>query len=484
MSTEQQHVSELIGSLEYGALKKSKVIPGLTMFTDIPKLGGDFPKIAKKVDSWWFGYYMDRLLRLVLQNRKFEDTYLLEALKDVLKHSNQEQCSINDLLAEIVYYRDVATWILSALPDISTKFEPEWSSGLVIGHPDLVVGDTIYDIKTTGRWGHMRISTIFQLLSYMALAKENGVNVKYIGVVLPCQRVVKRYDISDWKHQAFLTLLNNKAIELSQCKHVDNDSLSDFLEVKIFIGSHVSRETTLSKTVESLYDFQPIQIFLSGQMNLDHKISPTDISNTVKYIQKFNKRVFVHMPYSINLAREYFKPRTVEDSRLNITDALIKQLKTTNSFKGCGAVVHIGQQVEMDYVTAMNNMTRNVTIAASHSSPECPLLIETDSGGSLIDNPSDLADFWINLDHSIRNNVAICLDTCHVFAAGYDNLETLLMFRDKGVPVRLIHYNDSKFPKGSKKDRHESFGKGLVGCENLINVAKFAVLHNIPMVTE
>jgi deoxyribonuclease-4 len=190
------------------------------------------------------------------------------------------------------------------------------------------------------------------------------------------------------------------------------------------------------------------------------------------------------MPYSINLAREYFKPRTVEDSRLNITDALIKQLKTTNSFKGCGAVVHIGQQVEMDYVTAMNNMTRNVTIAASHSSPECPLLIETDSGGSLIDNPSDLADFWINLDHSIRNNVAICLDTCHVFAAGYDNLETLLMFRDKGVPVRLIHYNDSKFPKGSKKDRHESFGKGLVGCENLINVAKFAVLHNIPMVTE
>jgi deoxyribonuclease-4 len=111
-------------------------------------------------------------------------------------------------------------------------------------------------------------------------------------------------------------------------------------------------------------------------------------------------------------------------------------------------------------------------------------LIETDSGGSLIDDPSDLAQFWLDLDESIRSNVAICFDTCHVFAAGYDNLDMLLMFRDKGVPVRLIHFNDSKFAKGTKKDYHASFGHGLVGREELISVAKYATAMNIPMVTE
>jgi len=55
-----------------------------------------------------------------------------------------------------------------------------------MGHPDLMFGNTIYDIKTTGRFGRMRIRTILQLLTYTA--QENGLNVTHIGVVLPVQK--------------------------------------------------------------------------------------------------------------------------------------------------------------------------------------------------------------------------------------------------------------------------------------------------------
>lgn len=480
-----QHTCELIGSLEYGVLKKDKIIPNMTMFTDIPKLGGSFPKLASKVSSWWFGYLMDRIVRMVLQRRDFDKRLLEDALVEVIKHTNDKQCGVDDLLREEKYYEDVAIWLLEYFEDnTDNEYEPEWIHNLVMGHPDLVIGDTIYDVKTTGRWGRMRIHTIFQLLSYAALSQTQGKNIRYVGVVLPAQRIVESYDISKWDGSKYLDLLNEKARDKHSCQTIDPELLLQYSVVRSVIGSHVKRLPSLRRTINTLDPHQPIQIFLSGRMNLDHKITDADIAKSLIDIQRLGKRVYVHMPYSINLARLNFKPRNIGDKKRSIDDCLIKQVETTACFGGRGAVVHIGKQVEMTYDDAMDNMITNVSIAAAFSTPECPLLIETDSGGSLIDNPSDLADFWLGLDDEIRSNVAICVDTCHVFAAGYDNMETLQMFQQRGVPVNLIHYNDSKFAKGTKKDRHARFGHGLIGHRELVSVAIYAVAQGIPMVTE
>jgi deoxyribonuclease-4 len=330
----------------------------------------------------------------------------------------------------------------------------------------------------------MRIATIFQLLSYACLAKNLGIPVTHIGVILPAQRIIEKYDIQRWNSSAFLSLLQEKAHE-KECTHqVDPQLVREFCVISPHIGSHVKREKTLMQTVSQQDPYQPIQLFLSGRMQLNHKIADNDLAKSLDHIQTSGMKVFVHMPYSINLARLEFKTGDVHRQPKNIDDTLIEHLQTTASFGGRGAVVHIGNQVEMEYSKAMENMHTNVSIAASFATPECPLLIETDSGGSLINNPEDLADFWFSLDESIRDQVAICLDTCHVFAAGYNNLDTLLMFHRRGVPVRLVHYNDSKFPKGSKKDRHAKFGQGLIGHQELISVAKFCTAYDIPMVTE
>jgi deoxyribonuclease-4 len=480
------HVTELIGSLEYGALKKAKVIPATTMFTTIPKLGGKLPKL-RNVDAWWVGYLVDRVIRLSLQNGTCDEDILREAHESVVKHTSQKQCSLATMLNDQEYYTSMIDWLtdeLSVSDDAEILYEPEWVSGMVMGHPDLVIGDTIYDVKTTGRWGHMRIPTIFQLLSYAALARALNIPIKYIGVILPAQRVVEKYDVCKWDSSKFLELLQSNAREKRSCQSVDPMLFREFLVILPHIGSHVKREKTLLQTVAQRDPYQPIQIFLSGRTQITHKIADSDLAKSLDHIQSSNMKVFVHMPYTINIARLRFKTSENHIDSCDIDTTLIKHLETTASFSGMGAVVHIGSQVEMSYDQAMQNMHTNVSIAAAYATPECPLLIETDSGGSLLDNPEDLADFWLSLDESIRDHVAICVDTCHVFSAGYDNLDVLVMFHRKGVPVKLVHYNDSKFPRGSKKDRHSSFGKGLIGQQELIGVAKFCTAYGIPMVTE
>jgi len=486
-----QHISDLIGSLEYGKLKKSGIVPNMVMFTGVPRLGGIFPNLSKKVDSWWFGYLMDRVVRTALQCQYFDEELLGACLDEIVDHTNEKQCSWKSLRGEFGYYEDIAEWVIDELNvmnddevEYEIEYEPEWVYDSIMGHPDLVIDDTIYDVKMTGRWGRMRISTIFQLLSYAALAQVLGKNVKYVGVILPAQRIIERYDIRRWNGRKFLRLLTDKAMEKNQRERVSLELLEEFEGIQNCIGSHVSRQSTLRKTLESWNPKHPMQIFLAGRMKLTHKISDRDMAKSLEYIRNHNMRVFVHMPYNINISRLCFKPRYEGDEPEVVEDVLAYHLEATAQFGGSGAVVHLGQKADMSEDEAHENMFMNVIGAAAYATPECPLLLETDSGGSILDDPSDLAEFWLALDEEMQQCVAVCLDTCHVFAAGYDNLETLKMFRERGVPVRLIHFNDSKYAKGSRKDRHAYFGRGLIGHAELIAVAKYAMEHDIPMVYE
>ena len=88
--------------------------------------------------------------------------------------------------------------------------------------------------------------------------------------------------------------------------------------------------------------------------------------------------------------------------------------------------------------------------------------------------------------------VAVCFDTCHVLAAGYDfrnaeDYDEMMQTFDEHIGLDLLkcfHFNDSKFDLGSRKDRHEHLGKGFVGLDAfrlIINDARFA---QIPMLLE
>lgn len=93
---------------------------------------------------------------------------------------------------------------------------------------------------------------------------------------------------------------------------------------------------------------------------------------------------------------------------------------------------------------------------------------------------------------SDSSRIGICLDTCHAFAAGYELrtddaiADTLAEFdREVGIShLELIHLNDSKFPLGSRRDRHEHIGRGDIGVEGISRVVNHPSLRRLPFILE
>ena len=82
------------------------------------------------------------------------------------------------------------------------------------------------------------------------------------------------------------------------------------------------------------------------------------------------------------------------------------------------------------------------------------------------------------------------MDTCHLYAAGYDivnDLDGVLNEFDRLIGLerlKAIHLNDSKEPFNSKKDRHEKIGLGVIGAEAIIRIINHQKLKNIPFYLE
>lgn len=90
----------------------------------------------------------------------------------------------------------------------------------------------------------------------------------------------------------------------------------------------------------------------------------------------------------------------------------------------------------------------------------------------------------------LADHMGVCLDTCHVHDAGYDivgNLDGVLEEFDRVIGLsrlKAIHLNDSKNPRGARKDRHEVIGGGEIGLQALVEVVRHPALSHLPMVLE
>lgn len=257
----------------------------------------------------------------------------------------------------------------------------------------------------------------------------------------------------------------------------------------LIIGSHVSftkDKQLLGSVLETIsYGANAMMIYTGAPQNTIRV--PLDKNLTSLACEQMNnkidiKNVIVHAPYIINLA-----------NKSNLTqyefaiDFLIRECKRVEKLGLNKMVLHPGNSLKDTKENAISNIAEALNLILSNT--KITILLETMSGkgtevGSSLKELKQIVDKIEN-----KNQIGICLDTCHLSDSGYDlsNFEALIeelkkyQLLDK---VGCIHVNDSKNPKGSKKDRHENLGFGFIPYQNLLNIIYHPLFENIPKILE
>ncbi len=194
-----------------------------------------------------------------------------------------------------------------------------------------------------------------------------------------------------------------------------------------------------------------------------------------------------HSSYLINIASPDEALR--EKSR----KALTEEMRRCQLLGIPGLVIHPGSHVgtgeEAGLAAIIESINRMFNELTDNS---VSLLLETTAGqGSNLGYKFEqLAQIIDGVED--KDNIGVCLDTCHIFAAGYPIVEpgeyekTIKQF-DEIIGLnrlRIIHINDSKREFGSRKDRHEHIGQGHIGLEGFRNFVNDRLLKKIPMILE
>lgn len=194
-------------------------------------------------------------------------------------------------------------------------------------------------------------------------------------------------------------------------------------------------------------------------------------------------KILAHAPYTLNASSA--DERTREFAREVIVDDLARMEYLPHNYYNFHPGSHVQQGVDVGiaYIVDMLNMALKPEMTTT-------VLLETMSGkGSEIGRTFEELRQIIDGVH-LQDKMGVCLDTCHVYDAGYDivnDLDGVLEQFDQVVGLdRLlaIHLNDSKNPFKSHKDRHEKIGQGSLGMETFVKIINHEKLRHLPFYLE
>lgn len=194
-----------------------------------------------------------------------------------------------------------------------------------------------------------------------------------------------------------------------------------------------------------------------------------------------------HTSYLINIASP--DKDLYEKSYL----ALKEEMERCNRLRIPNLVLHPGAHVGSGEETGLKTIARNLSrLFDTLEDNSVTLLLETTAGqGTVLGYTFEQLGQIIGMvDDS--SSLGVCLDTCHVFAAGYELSDpkgykkTMKSFDDNiGLDrLKIIHMNDSKKEFDSRRDRHEHIGKGFIGLEAFRNIVNDQRLKKVPMILE
>jgi deoxyribonuclease-4 len=195
--------------------------------------------------------------------------------------------------------------------------------------------------------------------------------------------------------------------------------------------------------------------------------------------------VFVHALYLVNLAAD--NPDFYEKSRTT----LLATTEAASAIEADGVVFHTGSHLGAGLDQVLDRIEAALVPALEACTGSTWLLVENTAGagGTIGRSVDELVTIFDRLDRHPR--LGLCLDSCHLYASGYDvtspeELDALLGEIDARIGLerlRCLHVNDSKAPLGSNRDRHDNVPDGLMGERLGIFLAHPALQH-LPAVLE
>lgn len=214
------------------------------------------------------------------------------------------------------------------------------------------------------------------------------------------------------------------------------------------------------------------------------KIDVNDVKSLLKIIEenKFAK-ILGHAPYTLNPCSA--DERTREFALEVMLDDLKRMEYLPNNLYNFHPGSHVKQGVDIGI-----NLIIDILNKILKENQTTTVLLETMSGkgtevGSTFEELKKIID-----GVTLSEKLGVCLDTCHVYDAGYDivnDLDGVLEKFDKIIgldKLHAIHLNDSKNPFNSHKDRHETIGEGSIGIEALVRIINHPKLSHLPFFLE
>ena len=195
------------------------------------------------------------------------------------------------------------------------------------------------------------------------------------------------------------------------------------------------------------------------------------------------ERILAHAPYTLNACSK--DPHVREFALETMADDLVRMEYVPGNCYNFHPGSHVGQGAEEGIRIIAD--TLNQILKPEQTTT---VLLETMSGkGSEVGRSFE--EIRAILDRvELQEHMGVCLDTCHVYDAGYDivnDLDGVLEQFDRMIGLnrlRAIHMNDSKNPFASHKDRHEKIGQGSIGAEAMIRIINHPALQGIPVYLE
>jgi len=259
---------------------------------------------------------------------------------------------------------------------------------------------------------------------------------------------------------------------------------------KLLLGFHISISESLSSAFDGAVQLgcTTFQIFTRNPRQWQFR--PLDDGQVTSFRQRRRETNFdyvvAHMPYLPNLA----SPLKVlkRQSRASLT----AEVKRCDSLGIDYLVAHLGSHMGKGSVVGIGNIAEACNEALGGSRGKTVLLLENMAGqknciGARFEELRSILDLVKKKDR-----VGICLDTCHLLAAGFDitskqGVERTMSLVDEILgfdEVKTIHLNDSKGGLGSALDRHEHIGLGKIGFEGFRALLHYEGISELPILME